>query len=155
ENILSKNTSLTDEQIVSVLAISVGGNSSLREVLAKKASGTADEIVAELCANMGLPFIKDIPISEIPADLVTNIPINFAKKHEVLPFREDANQLTVLTTNPLNTRVLDDLRVLFKKRTVPLMTTKSRLIDAINRVYERSTAALQGLEEIEEEDYDL
>ncbi|MEK7358549.1 MAG: type II secretion system ATPase GspE, partial [Bdellovibrionota bacterium] len=99
--------------------------------------------------------IKEIPVSDISVDLISNIPINFAKKHEVLPFREEADKVTVLTTNPLNTRILDDLRVLFKKRTVPLMTTKSRLLEAINRVYEKSTAALQGLDEIEEEDYDL
>lgn len=155
DNVLLKNTSISEEQLGGLLALSFEGGQTLRELLSKKEGGPVDELILEMCSRMGMPFLKDIPISDIPVDLVTNIPINYAKKHEVLPFKEDANQIIVLTTNPLNSRILDDLRVLFKKRTTPLMTTKSRLLDAINRVYEKSTAALQGLDEIEEEDYDL
>jgi general secretion pathway protein E len=155
DNVLLKNTSLSEDQLTSLLALSFDGGQTLRELLTKKEAGPIDELIAELCSRMGLAFLKDIPVSEIPVDLVSNIPINYAKKHEVLPFKEDANQVIVLTTNPLNSRILDDLRVLFNKRTTPLMTTKSRLLEAINRVYEKSTAALQGLDEIDEEDYDL
>lgn len=155
DSVLLKNTSLTEEQLQSMLSISVDGQVSLRDYLTKKENSTPDELISELCGRMGLQYIKDIPVSEIVVDLVQNIPINFAKKHEVLPFRDDGNQVLILTTNPLNTQILDDLRVLFKKRTVPVMTSKTRLMDAINRVYEKTTAALQGLDEIEEEDYDL
>jgi general secretion pathway protein E len=156
DNVLLKNTGLTEEQLASVLALgSTDGKRTLRDWLESKEFTTPDEAVSELCAQMGLSYIKEIPVSEIPPDLVANIPIGFAKKHEVLPFKDEGHRIVVLTTNPLNTRVLDDLRVLFKKRTVPLMTTKNRLLEAINRVYEKSTAALQGLDDIEEEDYDL
>jgi general secretion pathway protein E len=152
DSVLLKNTGLTEEQLHSVLSLVVDGE-ALRDSLGKKE--TPDELVAELCLKMGLTYIRDIPVSEISPDLVANIPINFAKKHEILPFKEEDDRIIVLTTNPLNTRVLDDLRVLFKKRTVPLMTTKNRLLEAVNRVYEKSTAALQGLDEIDAEDYDL
>lgn len=139
----------------SLLDMSLDSGGTLREALAKKETASADDLLAELCGAMGLGFIKDIPVNDIPIDLVVNIPINFAKKHEVLPFRDDGSQVTVLMTNPLNVKILDDLRVLYKKRTTPLLTSKLRLMDAINKVYEKSTSALQGLDEIEEEDYDL
>ena len=155
DSVLLKNTSLSEEQLQSLLSLTFDGGKSLRECLTSKEAAPADELISEMCLRMGIPYIKDVPVSEIPVDLVTNIPINYAKKHEILPYKDEAHQVVVLTTNPLNTRILDDLRVLFKKRTVPMMTTKTRLIDAINRVYEKSTAALQGLDEIEEEDYDL
>ncbi|HVK62299.1 MAG TPA: type II secretion system ATPase GspE [Bdellovibrionales bacterium] len=155
DNLLLRNTSLTEDQLNSVLGLTFEGGVSLRDLLEKKDAASPDELVSELCTRMGLPYMKEIPVSEIPADLVANIPLTFAKKHEVLPFKEESDRVTILTTNPLNTRILDDLRVLFKKRTVPVMTTKSRILEAINRVYEKSTAALQGLDDIEEEDYDL
>ncbi len=155
DTILLKNTSLSEEQLGSVLRLTLDGGRSLREVLIDKEGGPVDELVSEMCARIGLNFLKDIPVSEISVDMISNIPINYAKKHEVLPLKDEPSQVTVLTTNPLNTRVLDDLRVIFNKRVVPVMTTKNRLIDAINRVYEKSTAALQGLDGIEEEDYDL
>jgi general secretion pathway protein E len=154
ENVLLKNTSMNEEQLGSVLRLAVEGG-TMRDALIAKEGSSADELVQELCARMNLQYIKEIPVSDIPVDLILNVPITFAKKHEILPFRDEGNRIVVLTTNPLNTRILDDLRVLYKKRTVPMMTTKSRLLDAINRVYEKSTAALQGLDEIEEEDYDL
>ncbi len=155
ENILLKNTGLSEVQITSLLAMSIDHENTLRDILNKKEGSTPDEIVAELCRKMGLNFIKDIPVNDILIDLIRDIPINFSKKHEVLPFKEDQNSVTILTTNPLNVHIMDDLRVLFKKRTIPLVTTKSRLLDAINKVYEKGTAALQGLDGIEEEDYDL
>jgi general secretion pathway protein E len=155
DSVLLKNTSLTEEQLASLLALSMDGAGTLRDALVAKEGGSADDLIAEMCAKMGITYIKDIPVSEIAVDLISNIPINYSKKHEILPFKADQNQVTILTTNPLNTRVLDDLRVLFNKRTIPVMTTKTRILEAINRVYEKSTAALQGLDEIEEEDYDL
>ena len=154
DNVLLKNTSLNEDQLASLLSLGVDGG-TLRDFLQAKEGSTPDELISELSSRMGLAYIKDIPVSEINADLVQNIPINFAKKHEVLPFKEEPTRIIVLVTNPLNTRILDDLRVLFKKRVVPMMTTKTRLVDAINRVYEKSTAALSGLDDIEEEDYDL
>ncbi len=154
DTVLLKNTSINEEQLVSLMSLNVAGG-TLRDFLQTKEGSSADELVAELCSRMGIAYIKDIPVSEINSDLISNIPINFAKKHEILPFKEEANKITVLVTNPLNTRILDDLRVLFKKRVVPMMTTKNRLIEAVNRVYEKSTSALKGLDEIDDEDYDL
>lgn len=155
DSVLLKNTSLTQEQLASLLSLTLDGGRTLRDCLAPKENGPIDDLVSELCSRMGIQYLKEIPVSEIPIDLIRDISINYAKKHEVLPFKDEGRQILILTTNPLNVRILDDLRVLFKKRTVPVMTTKTRLLDAINRVYEKSTAALQGLDDIEEEDYDL
>lgn len=155
ETVLTRNTSLTQEQVHLLLEQIASGGVTYRDVLSRKEGQSADEILIELANHLSLPFIKDIAVSEINSDLVRDIPIGFAKRHEVLPFKEEPNTIQVLVTNPLNTRVLDDLRVIFKKRVTPLMTSKSRVIDAINRVYEKSTAALQGLDDIEQEEFDL
>ena len=155
ETMLLKNTSLTEEQLRSLLSLTVDQGLTLKEALTKSEANNAEELVAALCTKMGFQYLRDIPVNDIPINLIQDIAINYAKKHEVLPYKEDQNSVTVLTTNPLNNAVMDDLRVLFRKRTIPLMTTKARLLDAINKVYEKSTAALQGLEEIEEEEIDL
>ncbi len=155
ESLLLKNTSLSEEQLGPLLAMMTEGGATIRDSLSKRETNSADEILAELCACMGMGYIRDIPVNDIPVDLILNIPINFAKKHEVLPYKDEGHQVLVIMTNPLNVKILDDLRVLFKKRTIPIITSKIRLLDAINKVYEKSTAALQGLDEIEEEDYDL
>ncbi len=156
QTLLQKSTTLTEDQIVSVLNNpSVLRSSSVGDALNQKEFSTADELVAELCKELGLDFMKDIPINDISADLVRNLPINYSKTKSVLPFKEEQDQVTVLTSNPVNMKALDDLRVLFGKKIKPLVTTAGKLQDAINRVYEKSTANLSGLDEIADEDYDL
>ena len=155
-NILSRTTGLSIEQIRTVLGnFNVTGTSTIGEALAEKDFSNADELVADLCREMGLEFIKDIPVNDISVDLIRNIPINYAKQFSILPFKEDQDVIITLTANPLNLKVLDDLRVLFGKRIKPLISTSSKIQDAINKVYEKSTANLAGLDDIENEDYDL
>lgn len=153
--VLLKNTSLTPDQLKFLLKSSSDKGPTIGELLTGTHLTTAEELLAALCQEMHLNFIKDIPVNDISVDLIRKIPINYAKSHEVLPFKEEPDFITVLVSNPLNSKLLNDMQVLFNKRTKPLLTTSSRIQDAINRVYEKSTAALEGLDEIEQEEYDL
>lgn len=155
-NILLKSTGLSSEQVRSVLdQSSLAGTSTIGESLSAKEFSTADEVVAELCREMGLDFIKDIPVNDISVDLVRDLPINYAKQYSILPYKEEGDTITALTANPVNLKGLDDLRVMFGKRIKPLIATSIKIQDAINKVYEKSTANLSGLDDIEDEDYDL
>ncbi len=155
ENLLLKGTSLSADEIKSILSSHDQSGMALSESVQRISASTPEEAVAELCKLLKLDFIKDIPVNDISAEMVRDIPINYAKNHEVLPFKAEQDKVIVLTTNPLNRKAIDDLRVRFNKRIQPLLTTSSRLQDAINRVYEKSTAALDGLDDIESEEYDL
>ena len=155
ESIIQKSTSLTDEQVSLLLESDFGAGESVRKSLEEIKEPTTDRIMERLSARIGIAFAKDIVINDIAMDMIRGISINYAKSFEILPYKEDEREVLVLTTNPLNIMVLDDLRLLFKKKVVPVLTTKVKLLDAINRVYEKGTAALDGLDEIEEDDYDL
>ncbi|MDZ4083728.1 MAG: type II secretion system ATPase GspE [Bdellovibrionales bacterium] len=155
DSVLIKNTSLSEDQVALLLEQTSASGTPMRDLLTRKDGMTPDEILSDLAAQLGLTYMKEIPVNEINADLVRDIAIGFAKKHEALPLKEDNYSVQVLVTNPLNTRILDDLRVIFNKRIVPIMTSKTRIIDAINKVYEKSTAGLGGLDGIEDEDLDF
>lgn len=155
-NILAKSTSLSPEQIKTLLDNpSLNGYSTIGAALSQKDFGTADDLLSELCREMGLDFIKDIPVNDIPPDLVRDLPINYAKQFSILPYKEEQDMIVALTANPVNLKVLDDLRVMFGKRIKPLVSTTQKIQDAINKVYEKSTANLAGLDDIDDEDYDL
>lgn len=155
ETLIVKGTSLTGEQLDHVLNTFKSKGLPLKKTLSDQSFNTPEEALSELCRHMGVSFIKDIPVGDISPDLVRDIPINYAKSHEILPFKEESDKLTILVTNPLNHEPLEDLRVKFGKKVSPLVTTSSRLQDAINRVYEKSTAALEGLDDMDGEEYDL
>ncbi|MBY0555211.1 type II secretion system ATPase GspE [bacterium] len=154
--VLTKATSLTSEQIKSVLKnASVSQPGSVGDTLGRREYTTADDLVSDLCRELGLEFIKDIPVNDISTDLVRNLPINYAKTQGILPFREESDCVIALTSNPVNTKSLDDLRVIFGKKIKPLVTTSQRVQDAINRVYEKNTSNMSGMDEIEEDEMDL
>lgn len=154
--ILSKTTTLSAEQIALLLKYpATKGYDSIGQALNAREFAVVDDVLQELCRELGLDFIRDIPVNDISVDLVRDIPINYAKQNSVLPYREEQDSVTVLSANPLNFRSLDDLRVMFGKRIKPLIATAAKVADAINRVYEKSTANLAGLDQIDSEDYDL
>jgi general secretion pathway protein E len=155
ENIIQKSTSLNEEQVQALLDSDFGESKTIRTSLEEIKDPTTDKVMESLSKRIGIQFLKEIIINEISMDMIRGISINYAKTYEILPYKEDQNEVLVLTTNPLNITVLDDLRLLFKKKITPVLTTKVKLLDAINRVYEKGTAALEGLDEIEEDDYDL
>jgi len=101
--VLAKSTSLNPEQIQSLLKNpSLSGYSTIGESLSDKDFANADELLSELCREMGLDYIKDIPVNDIPADLIRDLPINYAKQQGILPFREEQDQVIALTSNPIN-----------------------------------------------------
>ncbi len=156
QNILSKSTALSADQLRSVLAsTSAVRPMTVGAALDQKEYTSAEELVSALCHEMGVEFIKDIPVNDISSDLIRDIPINYAKTNAILPYKEESDCVIALTANPVNIKSLDDLQVIFGKKVRFLTATLSKLQDAINRVYEKSTANLSGLDEIEGEDYDL
>ncbi len=154
-NILLKSTSMTEAELSALFEVPTADGTKLGEILRQKNASTPDEVLAELCKHMGLEYFKDIPVNDIVPDLVRNLPINYAKTHSILPYKESHGVVSVLTSNPLNYQVLDDLRALYDKNVVALVSTSSRIQDAINKVYEKSGAHLHGLDDIEDEEYDL
>ena len=155
KQIILKNSSLNEAELGAIFAMEYDNGLSFGEHLGRSALNSPEELFAEMCQFMGLDFSKEIPYNDIPVDLVRNIPINYAKNQHVLPYKEDGQTLWLLTSNPLNLSAVDDMKVLFQKEVRLQVTTNARLLDAINRVYEKSTAALEGLDDIEQEDYDL
>lgn len=155
ENLLLRVTSLSETQMRALLDSTIDGSISLDNYLSMLKDPNHEDLLAQFCAKLGFTYTKDIPINDISMDMVRNISINYAKSKEVLAAKEDQNTVHVYTTNPLNFSAFDDLRTIFKKDISPIVVSKTKILDAINRVYEKGTATLDGLEEIEGDDYDL
>src|SRR6185436_16093197 len=80
--------------------------------------------------------------------LATRLPIAFAKAHRTLVVAEDDRAVYVLCGDPFDTAAQDDMRVLFGKPVEPTVAGNEKILDAINRVYEREA----GGGELEQEE---
>jgi general secretion pathway protein E len=146
--ILLEHTSLTSEQLEEVLEIQRQKGMRLGEVLIQKNYLTQEELTKALSIQMGYPYIDRIPSSEIDSELISDIPINYAKQNMVLPISKGDNYIVVALADPLNHSPLDDLALIFKTEIKVMIASPMQLQEAINKVYERSTSnIIEGLED--------
>jgi general secretion pathway protein E len=138
--ILLKQSLITQEQLDEALEIQKEKASPLGEVLVGLAYITEREL---------LKALKNV---EIDGELISKIPIHFAKKYEILPIRRTDESVEVAIADPLNLFPLDDIRLLLGCNVVPVLAPSASIIDTINRIYERdSDTAQQIIEDIDED----
>ena len=153
EQLLLKSTSLSSTQAQHLLNTKDIKGKSLKENLEK--SKSMQSALATICKFLKLSFLPEIPFSEISVDLISNLPIQYAKTHNVLPFRETSSSVQVLTSNPLNFEVFNSLKVKFKKNIEPVMSFNYKIQEAINHIYEKNTQDFDEFEDIHAEEYNL
>ncbi|MFO0667978.1 MAG: type II secretion system ATPase GspE [Polyangiaceae bacterium] len=98
-------------------------------------------IAQALAEEAGVACLADVDAARVPTALGTRVPIGFARGHKVLPFAEDESNVYVAIADPFDVAALDDLRLLFGKNIEPSVAGAEKIVDAINRVYERDAGA--------------
>lgn len=147
-SILLEHTKLTEEQLDEVLAIQRETGKRLGEILIDKNYLRPEEVMKALSLQLGIPFYAEIPVADIDPTLVADIPINYAKQHDIIPIARDEDGVTVVMSDPMKLNVIDDLRLILKARIKPALSSPTKIQDAINRVYEKkSENKITALEE--------
>ena len=156
--ILLETTALTEEQLEQALAVQRERNIKLGDALVQLKFLRYEDILKALSIQLGFPYENKIDVDAIPAELVTNLPINYAKQNEVLPLRKEEDALVVAIADPTNFYALDDLRMLFGCEVKPTIASSYEIVNAINAVYNKVSGAgeevvseLTGAEEIADE----
>ena len=146
--ILLKHTSLKPEQLELALVQQRETGGLLGEILLKNSFILPHEIMKALCIQLGMQFMDDLKPNDINPELVSSLPINYAKTKEVIPLflSEDSigQVLTIAVADPFNPTIAEDIQALTSYRVKTVVSTSIRIQDAINRVYERSTAKIVG-----------
>jgi general secretion pathway protein E len=154
--LLLKETSLTQEQLNEALDLQRDTGTMLGEILVKKNYIHPHDIVKVICHQLNVPYSNDLKVDEIDANILKDIPINYAKAHEALPILETDTAITVATSDPFNFNAINDLHGIYNKEIKILVVPPLRLQDAINRVYKRANRNLiDTIEDEFEENLDL
>src|SRR5262249_11635295 len=94
----------------------------------------------EPAAACGLRFAATRP--RLPSrDLLALLPMQYARRHLVLPIALEPQGLDVAVADPMALGPLDDLRLLYGARVRPLVVPADVLRDAIARAYDAAAAA--------------
>lgn len=157
-DILLVTTSLKKEQLDEVLtqqAQDPGNKEKLGELLLRKKLIKEEELLKALSFQLNIPIISDLATAEIDQNLIKKVPINFAKRYNLLPIRRQGPFVQVAIHDVVDFAPLDDIRILLGCEVRPLLAKKSAIIDAINRAYDRAKETNEEmLEGLEEEGFD-
>lgn len=154
--LLLKHTSLSEEQLKEALDIQKESGLLIGEILLKKNYIHPHDIVKVICHQIEIPYIQDIDIDAIDTEIIQNIPINYAKTHELIPAIETEKSVTVIMTDPFNFDSINDLREIYKKDINVVVSSPLKVNDAINRVYERANKNMvASLEDSFDDNLDL
>src|SRR5262249_46230636 len=105
--------------------------------------------VPDAADMLGLAWAPTVPALPSPS-LTAALPMQYARRHLVLPIGPADGVLTVAVADPTALAPLDDLRFLFERPVVPLVVPAAALRTAIARAYDeaarREPAAAAALE---------
>ena len=117
----------------------------LGEVLVAKKAVSADDVAKALALQLDLTYHAQVALDSVDAELVRQVPINFAKQALILPLRLEGESVALLVADPLDTTVLDHARMLLQRNVSPHVATGAVIIDAINGLYDRAVNEAEQL----------
>lgn len=147
--LLLKHTALTEDQLDEAIEIQHETGGMLGQILLQKNYIHPHDIIRVLCQQFGIPHLEELKVDDIDGNILRDIPINYAKHHEVLPIFENEDMVTIAMSDPFNSEVTNDIRSIFNKEVQIVVTTSLKIQDAINKVYEKANKNL--IEDIEDE----
>jgi general secretion pathway protein E len=109
-----------------------------------------------LATHFGLPFIESLPQDEHSSEWVNILPINFAKRYQLLPIGRDGDSVVLATADPAAIGPIDDVRLLLHRPVRVVVAPGPLIVDQINRIYDlASGSASELMDGLEEERLDL
>jgi len=151
--ILIGNEGLREEQLAECLEIQKQDGRRIGEVLVEKGYVTESALLEALSIQNGILYLDRIDESVVDKDLLTQVPLAFAKKNKMIPLYADDGIVTVAVADPLNIQPLDDIGLLLHRDVEMVLTREKNIIDAINLYYHHDAhAAEKVVEEMREEE---
>ena len=154
--ILQKKFSLTGLQLEEGLRIQEEKGGTIGEILARLKYVQKDQVLEALAIQLNAPYLKEILFSDIDRELASRIPISFAKQNELFPLKSKNGCVTVVTSNPLNIHILDDVRLLLQSDIGVAVSSPKEILDKIHTIYDRPVdTAEQMVEDLSDEGLNL
>ena len=100
-----------------------------------------------MASHFGLPYTEQLPDDGTAAEYASTLPINFAKRYQILPVQKRDGAVVVATADPSQLGPLDDMRVLLHKPIRVVVAPGPLIVDAINRIYDAALNSASDLME--------
>jgi general secretion pathway protein E len=152
--ILIENAGLSEKDLEEVLLLQKESKKKIGEILVEKNIIKPEDITKALSKQLGLPYIDDLKPNDIDTTCVKGLSIQFCRESKILPILIKDTVARVAVVDPFDYSSIDAMKLFFAREIEVVLTTEVRLLEAINRIFERSESIVKGLEE-EADDFSL
>lgn len=139
---------ITENELQHALEIQKKTGKKLGETLVSENFVTEDDIIEVLEFQLGIPHVN-LDKYEINKDVATIIPENIVRKYELIAIDKKDNLLIVAMVDPLNIFAIDDVKLHVKCEVQPVLSSRDKVIRAIEKFYSQETTK-KVVEEFEE-----
>ena len=137
--ILIKQGVITEDQLNAAIKAQQKTKERIGEILLKSGIITEGDMALALGTQLGIPYYSpenlDLLKSNLDQNLDKIVPIDFAKKNNVLPLALNLNSLTCAVSDPLDLLMLDNLRRITGCDINLVVATKTDIDHEINNFY--------------------
>ena len=125
---------VTEEQLLRYQGEAADTNRSVLDVIGDAGHGTVESLYEKLAHYCELPYVS-IPISEIPESVVEDVPARFATHYGIVPIGYEGDSIVVAMSNPLDSSLIDEIRMVLKRSIHPVVSTQSDIDKASRELY--------------------
>jgi type IV pilus assembly protein PilB len=154
-NILVKAGKITSEQLAKALDIQKGSKENLGNILVRLGAVASEEELAEFTGrqlNIGALRLSDI---ELNSEVVKMIPLDIARKFNVIAVSKLGKTLIVAISDPNNIYVLDAIKFITRHSVQPVISPEKAIQKAIDTYYQDTSGIDQILEGMKEADLEV
>ncbi len=140
---LLQATPMKRQELDDALATQKIEGGRIGEILLRMRAITEEQLLRALGTQLGYGFDNALTVEKVDVTLLEQVPINFAKQHQVLPLTraiEDPGLVYVACGDPLDIYALDEVRgLLGASELLPVIAPAGTIVDIINKVYARQS----------------
>jgi len=129
------------EQLQRALAEQKGGTEKLGSILVRLNLVNEEQLIGFLSRQYGIPSVT-LSDLDVDVDILRLVPVQLAKKYEVLPVKRAGNTLTLAMADPTNVFALDDVAFMTNLQVLPVVASQAAIRRAIERNYEAQGSAI-------------
>jgi type IV pilus assembly protein PilB len=131
---------LSEERLALARAEKAATGHSLGRVLLERGLVREADLVSALAERVGLEFVDlaEYPVDPSAAGIISD---SLARRYLALPIGWRGGKLLVAMADPSNVVALDDIRTISRSDVVPVVATRSALLQAIDRVHRLDSEA--------------
>ena len=133
-DLLVKEKVITSEQLEQALKTQKESGSRLGSVLVKLGFLSDDDVTNFLSRQYGVPAIN-LSYFEIDPAVIKLIPVETARRYQILPLSRVGASLTIAMVDPTNVFAMDDIKFMTGFNIEPVVASESAIMEGIEKAY--------------------